>query len=282
MALLGLGACSTASTLPPPITSPPASPISGEHLVTADGVTQYLDCTGSKGPTVVLLGGMDSAADDAWAKVVPELSRTNRVCEVDRAGVGRSPARTKGDNGPVTNGQEAVAALQTAGEPGPYLFVGWSYGGLQALAAADEAIKDPAIGLAGLVLVDGTLPDEYRTIDLVGWEEAGQELDMSSMEPLAAQLNLQSRPAVVLVAGDDGYHGDALEHLRDGASQLSKTSGDYVFGEVPKAGHFISDEDPQAVLVAIREVATSSNTGIPMPPCPPTFPPAGIVCLDGQ
>ena len=211
---------------------------------------------------------------------MPSVATTQRVCAVDRPGTGESPNRPGEINSPVLNAHELLAALAAAGEQGPYVFVGWSYGGVVALAAAADA--QATDDLAGVVLVDGTLPDEYRTIDTEGWEEGGVELDMASAEPVIAALRLGGIPVVVLVAGQQPYDDDIVNEILDKADDLSRKSSDFVFGEVPSSGHFIAGDTPAAVIAAIDEVLKATSPDVEMPPCPAELSAAGVACLDGQ
>ena len=249
--------------------------------MTAAGVTQHFYCAGSGGPTVVLLGGVDTGAADIWGDVLPELSQSTRVCAVDRAGVGASPERPATTNGPVRNADELLAGLKSAGEKGPYIFTGWSYGGVVALTAAAQAQQspEPAQGVAGVVLVDGSLPDEYRTIDTSPWTEAGQNLAMAAAEPMIANLRLAGEPMVVLKAGDPLSSQRKEAYKAAGMENLSRLSENSVTATVGGADHDIADSDPQAVVAAVQATVTSvrehnANLGT----CPADFRESGLTC----
>ena len=49
----------------------------------------HLDCTGSGGPTVVLMSGLGGNSA-GWARIAPAVAGTTRVCAYDRAGQGWS------------------------------------------------------------------------------------------------------------------------------------------------------------------------------------------------
>lgn len=269
--------------------APDDSALANGTLVEAAGVTQYVACAGARpgvdaagapDATVVLIGGLGSSSQDAWSDVMPAVASRARVCAIDRPGTGESPDRPGDRNSPVLNAHEILAVLAASGETGPYVFVGWSYGGVVALTAAAEAQKSD--DLAGLVLVDSSLPDEYRTIDTEGWEEGGVELDMASAEPVIAGLRLGGIPVVVLVAGQQPYEEAVVDEILNKADDLSQKSSDFVFGEVPKSGHFIAGEAPTAVIAAIDEVLNATSPTVEMPPCPDEFADVGVTCLDGQ
>ena len=104
----------------------------------------YPECPGTGSPTVVLVPGLDSAAD-VWTGYQPDpslavfarVARFARVCAYDRPGAPVGDNLTPSRSTPVpqpTTAQDAVrdlhALLRAAGEPGPYVLAGHSYDGL--------------------------------------------------------------------------------------------------------------------------------------------------------
>ncbi len=129
------------------------------ELVDVGGYRLHLFCMGQNTdgrPTVILetgLGGSATSAD--WAWVQPEIAMSTRVCAYDRAGLGWS------DPGPQPRDAQHIAAelhslLQNSHTPGPYVLVGWSYGGLYARVYAAQYPDETA----GLVLLDSSLPEQ--------------------------------------------------------------------------------------------------------------------------
>jgi pimeloyl-ACP methyl ester carboxylesterase len=125
------------------------------------GRKMYMKCHGTGSPTVVLVSGLKASADD-WniaeksaSAVFPEVSKFTRVCAYDRPGtpVGEKPSRSDPVPQPTT-ARDAVkdlhALLSAAGETGPYVLVGHSYGGLVVKLYASTYPND----VSGLVLVD--------------------------------------------------------------------------------------------------------------------------------
>ena len=131
-------------------------------LVDIDGGRKmYLKCSGRGSPTVVLVGGLRASADD-WSisdkfksTVFPEVAKFARVCACDRPGtpVDEKPSRSDPVPQPTT-AKDAVADLHAllgaAGEAGPYVLVGHSYGGLIVRLYASTYPKE----VSGLVLID--------------------------------------------------------------------------------------------------------------------------------
>src|SRR6266516_6291428 len=125
------------------------------------GRKMYLKCSGRGSPIVVLVGGLRASADD-WIisdnskpPVFTEVAKFTRVCACDRPGtpVGEKPSRSDPVPQPTTAKDTVVdlhALLSAAGEAGPYVLVGHSYGGLIVRLYASTYPKD----VSGLVLVD--------------------------------------------------------------------------------------------------------------------------------
>jgi pimeloyl-ACP methyl ester carboxylesterase len=133
------------------------------------GRKMYLECRGDRSPTVVLVSGLDAAAD-LWhrheqpaPKVFPEVAKFTRVCAYDRPGTPygtRLPSRSDPVPQPTTT-RNAVgdlhALLRAAHVPGPYALVGHSFGGLLTRLYASTYPKQ----VSGMVLVD-ILSDSLR------------------------------------------------------------------------------------------------------------------------
>ena len=92
-----------------------------QRVVSADGVSQYLDCAGSGSPTLVVIPGLDSGVSD-WLGELPALRRLTRTCVYDRPGIGDSPPREgSADVDAGLHASELSAALAEARESGPSL-----------------------------------------------------------------------------------------------------------------------------------------------------------------
>jgi pimeloyl-ACP methyl ester carboxylesterase len=118
----------------------------------------HLSCTGSGGPTVVLLGGMGETSA-AWGLVQPAVAGTTRVCAYDRAGQAWSDSAPGPKDG-VQVAADLHTLLSRAGEPGPYVLAGHSVGGTYAMVYAAEYPDD----VAGLVLLDSASPEQFTAL----------------------------------------------------------------------------------------------------------------------
>ena len=123
------------------------------QLVDIGGFKLHLHCTGQGSPTVVLEAGLGSIAT-SWALVQREVAKTTRVCSYDRAGYGFS------DSGPLPRTSQQIAKelhmlLTNAGEKGPFVLAGHSFGGLN-VRMFDHAYPSE---VAGLLLIDSAVEE---------------------------------------------------------------------------------------------------------------------------
>ena len=141
----------------------------------------HLRCEGSGSPTVVYLHGLGGDGSDIESINAPLADRT-RVCTYDRLNVGRSDS----DPGRHTGADSVAdlhALLDAADVPGPYLLVGFSFGGLLAIMYAGT-YPDQVMGLVSL---DGSLPTDDQVDQLIPAAEraqvrAGEEANRERVE----------------------------------------------------------------------------------------------------
>ena len=251
--------------------------------IRAGGVVQAAACTGSGAPTVVYSNGLMAdgiANSSAWvlAKSASAQAAVSRVCLFDRPGVGFSGPRPDAatPNGPVANATEMTALLQALGETGPFVVVGWSYGGLVARTASAQEPNT----VAGLVLVDAASPGQWDAFGRPDLSEGGVPLDWESADTAIANgSTMGSKPVVVLRAGK---HEGAPKMWKWWKTAQARTaasiSDNTVLGVVPESDHQIPLNAPDAVVAATNAVIESVNTGQALPTCPTEFAQAGITC----
>lgn len=192
-ALPALAIMAAAAAMPAPHASadPYAKP--GRLVRLPDGRAINLVCSGRGAPTVLLESGFGAGAF-AWGQVQPILARRTHVCSYDRAGYGFS------DVGPMPRDGAAIArdldaALRKAGEPGPFIIVGHSAGGLYARLFAARRHKEAA----GLVLVDTSVPFQDRRFAAVFGPGAGG-LEGPRRRPAACLQAAEKRSMTALEA----------------------------------------------------------------------------------
>jgi len=119
------------------------------------GFRLNIHCAGQGGPAVILDSGLGIPAM-GWDLVQPDVARFTQVCSYDRAGYGWS------DPGPLPRTSLEIAKelhrlLHNAGIPPPYILVGHSFGGFNALVFNGQYASE----VAGMVLVDSSQVDEH-------------------------------------------------------------------------------------------------------------------------
>jgi pimeloyl-ACP methyl ester carboxylesterase len=132
------------------------------QMVSVSGHDMQIYCTGkaSGGPTVVMDSGLGGGLLD-WQTVQPKVAEFARVCSYDRSGIGWS------ESGPTPRTSQRIvkelhALLSDAGEEGPYVLVGHSFGGANLQLYASDYSKQ----VAGMVLVDSALDTRVLDKDL--------------------------------------------------------------------------------------------------------------------
>lgn len=138
--------------VPPTVTATNAARPTGtiDELVGADGERVHVRCVGEGDTTVVLIAGFGGDSS-SWALVEPAIADRVRVCSYDRPGTGTSdPATSTGTF--TTQAMDLHDLLGTVGEPGPYVVVGHSFGGAEAVTFASLFADE----VTGLVLIDAS------------------------------------------------------------------------------------------------------------------------------
>jgi pimeloyl-ACP methyl ester carboxylesterase len=219
-----------------------------------------------KGPTVVLLSGLDTPLR-VWDKMRTDLAGDAPVFSYDRGGVDRSGPVT-GERPSSVVARELHETLAAAGLTPPYLLVAHSLAGVHARVFADRYRTE----VAGVVLIDAT-----HEMLLAGMEPediadvaAGLKYDGSKAEVLAqrtsaaeaAASRLPDVPLAVITSmrPDDGEPPGVREFLAALQAEWLQqvTRGEQVLTPV---GHYVMREAPETVLAVTRRVLAAARAG---------------------
>jgi pimeloyl-ACP methyl ester carboxylesterase len=171
------------------------------ELHSVDGRSMHIRCRGSGSPTIIVEQGIGGPSID-WNDINARMSRTTRVCDYDRAGMGHSePAYRPTRSTEVAKNLNAL--LRAAKIEDDLILVGWSAGGMY----AREYYRQFPERVKGMVLVDSpheqTLrrmppqPSNRQHLDSlmhkyylaqIGWIRlTGEIADQYAAAPLAAE-----------------------------------------------------------------------------------------------
>ena len=261
-----------------------------------DGRRLYLECHGSGGPTVVLEAGYRSPAA-VWTEnfggvpgpmVFQGVATQTRVCLYERPGVAAVldgvlvPSRSDPAPMPRT-ARDVVEDLHTlldvAGEQGPFVLVGHSFGGLFVrlyaatwpeevaglvlVDALSEAVRDnlsPADWAAYAETISAVPPELASYADL---ETVDVNASFDEMTEALADQPLTGMPVYVIAAGlpfgipeaDLGFSPDALQAAW-AASQayLATLTPDAQSVVATESSHYVQIQQPDLVIAAVSVV----------------------------
>jgi pimeloyl-ACP methyl ester carboxylesterase len=229
-------------------------PAPGE-LIDAGGFRLHLYCLGEQQPgaaTVILENGLGGTSA-AWARVQPEIAKSARVCAYDRAGTGWS------DPSPAPRDAQSMAGelhslLRAAGIPGPYVLVGWSFGGLVSRVFGGQYPDE----VAGLVLLDSSHPDQWNS-------SAAGKAQYESLGRIYAVAPWLARIGVVRLmglfrpgSGLPAPHGQALEASSAATKDMDTQSAE--FAAWPATSAQVHDSPVRGDLPLYVLTATKHDT----------------------
>lgn len=269
LALLVLTACGAAaptasppaatSALPSPSLAPEsaapseaAAAADGRYPVADDGRELVLFCEGEGTPTVIWedghpseSGGIARFSDgDVWA----EVAARTRICAYDRAGyAGSDPAPNEPrDADDVVD--DLGALLAVAGEEGPYVLVGSSFGGM---IVSYYAAREPD-DVAGVVLLDVPAPTDTLTLEEIpelAWDHPANPEHVDVIPEFETRFALNPEPMrapLTVVTASDGQ-----SDVEDQSFWL-QVSPQATQVEL-EGGHDIDIDDPAGVAAVILE-----------------------------
>ncbi len=251
------------------------------QMVRAGDHQLYINCSGrGSGPSVILEAGAGANSTN-FVKVQTQVEKFAHVCSYDRAGLGKSdkPTGPQSEAGIV---DDLHQLLVNAHEPGPYVLVGHSLGGIYVRAFQ---MRYPRL-VQGLVLVDSsheeqlnrytalspelgkqfasqggryTYDDMYRLFgqlrpgETLAWHVRIPLVVIEHKRPTAKDAHPSSGPANALPSVDKTWHEMQTDLVsRSTCAQL---------WEAPKEGHDIPSEQPDLVVRAISKVLAEIRSG---------------------
>jgi pimeloyl-ACP methyl ester carboxylesterase len=273
------------------------------------GQKLYLECRGAGAPTVILIAGgweagwiwsyalapddpVQALAYDAFSAgegkprklataVFPAVAKFTRVCIYDR------PNTTVGENVKEERGglistptpqphaladdvSDLHALLAAAGEKGPFVLVGHSYGGM----IVELYARQYPNAVAGEVLVDVTsvyLRDALTAAEYREMLESTSVPTTTGQEALAIDKGIDAilklstapqMPVILFTADKVARNGPASRgrELIEAHNRLAKQLGARHVTDT-RSGHHIHVEQPQLVTDAIREVVQAVRSG---------------------
>jgi pimeloyl-ACP methyl ester carboxylesterase len=270
------GAASTASST----TAIPATTIAVERpshpvdaLVSVDNGNLHIRCVGSGGTTVLLVAGWGEGGE-SWGAIEPAISEHARVCSYERFGTGTSDS-TASTQTFATQATDLHALLDEAAEPGPYVVVGHSFGGAEAVTFASRYPGE----VTGLMLIDAS-PTTWpaAACSVAAYEPLcdvfhdptldPERLDVfSAFDEVATITSLGDLPMTVMTAAHytdpglapgerarlDTVRAEGVRHWA-GLSTLSSIVS------VEDTGHYIQSDQPQIVVDELLQLVQNTRS----------------------
>lgn len=244
-----------------------------QERIEIGGRRLFLNCSGTlHSPTIILEAGSE-ATSESWAQVQSKISEYAYVCSYDRAGLGKSDSAGHEET-IAENVADLHQLLANAALPRPYVLVGHSSGGIRARRYQAQ-FKDEVIGM---VLVDSAHEEQvWRFNDIMPGFVRGVPADPANLPRLGMlppRERLQWRaniPLIVLEHGKPMEFPQALvaqgrlieKSLHAMQQDLASRSTQGELRTAKHSGHDIPNEEPDMVVLAVRDVLTKSA---PAPP----------------
>jgi pimeloyl-ACP methyl ester carboxylesterase len=288
-------AADASEAMPDPTTTTavPRPTATVDELVDVGDGRLHIRCVGAGESTVILIAGFNDGGDN-WGRITPALSAQTRVCSYARFGTGTSDPPTTPQTF-ATSARDLHALLDEIDEPGPYVVVGHSYGGAQAVTFTASYPAE----VNGLLLLDATPPT---------WTAAGcavpddgsdaaadfvahcpdpsaptgnpEQLDVvAGFAEVAAIGSLGSVPLSIVTAAEHPFPGlDPIEATRlqdvwnQGQEHWTSLSSAAQLVTVNDTGHYIQLDRPDAVIAEVQKLlpaatATNAPTALRWEPC---------------
>lgn len=230
----------------------------------------YLTCKGTGSPTVVYLHGLGGGGtvSEVMEGLAPRLTGWHRFCSYDRVNTGQSDRQEDQHTG-ADSVRDMHTLLAAADVRGPYLLLGWSWGGLLASMYAGTYPDD----VMGVLLLDSSLfndeevdalipADEFARLK-VEWEAAEREDIYPTTLDQAKQV-VRSIPdvPVTYMAAELGEYPPTWPAKRMKTLYRAKQRefvDQFTKGRlVPvKSSHDIGREQPELVVAEVQRIVSN-------------------------
>ncbi|PDZ48488.1 alpha/beta hydrolase [Bacillus sp. AFS094611] len=233
-----------------------------EEYVQVDDFKMYTKkFQGKKLQPVIIMEAGYGDYSKTWDHIAEELTGYGTVLTYDRAGLGKSEKSSKRDisSEMVKDLRCCLAQLQL--KP-PYIFIGHSFGGINARLFATFYPED----MLGIVLVDST-PENYKESFLpimstefqeayykqFVYESSYEEFTFSLSEVDRHCKSMNDIPLVVLAAGKKAFYSpDAQMKWLQLQEELLRLSSNNKFVIAKQSGHYIQKDEPQYITDAVK------------------------------
>ncbi|MBJ8052252.1 alpha/beta fold hydrolase [Bacillus cereus] len=233
-----------------------------EEYVQVNGFKIYMKIfQGQKKQPVIIMEAGYGDYSKAWEQVAEDLTEYGTVLTYDRAGLGKSERSSKRriSSEMIKDLRNCLEQLQL--NP-PYIFVGHSFGGINARLFTAFYPED----MLGIVLVDST-PENYKEDFLpimspefqkayykqFVYESSYEEFMFSLGEADKHCKSMSDIPLVVLAAGKKAFYSQAAQmkwlQLQEGLIRLS-INNKFIIAE--NSGHYIQKDEPHYVIDAVK------------------------------
>jgi len=234
-------------------------------LVDVEGHKMHIYCTGTGSPTVILDAGSGEGSA-SWSDIQQNVSKITRVCSYDRLGMDWSDVGDK----PRIYGriaEELHSLLAAAGENGPYVLVGHSFGSFTARIFATEYANETA----GVVLVDpsnenmahnlGTIERVIGFLSKLGlFRIGGSGLASSLDNAILPQAESKNIP-IVYGAKSEYTAADEFDAIQETQAQVKATFHEGALGNKPLVViSAINEEAKQSNLIEFHKTLTTLST----------------------
>lgn len=233
-----------------------------EEYVQVDDFKMYSKVfQGKKLQPVIIMEAGYGDYSKTWDHIAEKLTEFGTVLTYDRAGLGKS-----GNSSKRRISSEMIKDLRSCLEKlqlkPPYIFVGHSFGGINARLFATFYSED----MLGIVLVDST-PENYKKDFLLIMSPEFQEayykqfVHESSYKEFMFSLgeadkhcqSMRNIPLVVLAAGKKAYYSqEAQMKWLQLQEELLRLSNNHKFIIAEQSGHYIQKDEPHYIIDAVK------------------------------